>query len=258
LIIATLGESLIVLYAMSLGVKDSGVLKISGPLPITISPLFHLVPIAVIITLFFTWIYLTKQLSARSFPTAGKSVSSAFRRTETKQPPAKTAQTAKASAEGAKQGRAEARGLSYLMKKTRLGNMTAKSALLVFIAFLVLVLVISLLAFPTLLFQVVSSTYQDKSPMYIFVVAIANALRGFANGVPPIGWIAGAVNNGLLALAPGFGTIGRAFGSLIVPLANVDSPGKYLLFQNLAMLISVISVLFYSHYPRRGYRYRKK
>ncbi len=61
-----LAEFLVVVYAMDLGVKDVGVLTINWPVTITISPLFHLVPIAVIITLLFTWIYFTKKLSVKT------------------------------------------------------------------------------------------------------------------------------------------------------------------------------------------------
>jgi hypothetical protein len=263
LAMATLAEYLVVLYAMSLGVKDTGALEIAWPLTITISPLFHLIPTAVIITLLFTWVYLTKKLSTRPSPTTEKSVASGVRRTEMKRSKSRTSQTARTQAKELKatlsaRARANIKGFSYLWKRVRFARITIKSALAVFVVFLILVLMLSLLAYPSLIYQIVSIAYQDKSPLYYFVVAVANSLRGFSEVVSPIGWIATAVNNGLLALAPSVGTIGLALGSLIAPFANLDPPGKYLLFQNTAMWISVLSVLFYGHYTRGSYRYKKK
>jgi hypothetical protein len=89
-------------------------------------------------------------------------------------------------------------------------------------------------------------------------VSIANLLRGFAQAVSPIGWLATTINNGLIAISPGIRSVGIALGSVIAPLANLDPAGKYLAFQNTAAWISVLLILFYGQYSRRSYRYRKK
>lgn len=248
--VAVLAEFLVVLYAMDLGVKDVGELTTNWPLTITISPLFHLVPIAVIITLSFTWIYLTKKLSVRPVLPIG--------RAELRQTPSKKIQPAKSSVEKAKPSPPNAKGVSRIWQKVYSARATIKSALIILLAFAILVLIISQLAYPGAIYQTLTSSYQSHSPLYNFVVSVADSLRGFANAVSPIGWIGTAINNGLVAIAPGVRAVGTAFGSSIAPLANLDPAGKYLAFQNAAAWISVLLVLLYGQYARRSYRYRKK
>jgi hypothetical protein len=258
LAVAVLIQYLVVVYTVDLGVKDTGVLTINWPVTIIISPLFHLVPIAVIITLLFTWIYLTKKLSVRSTQPMGKTEASVGKRAAMKQPPSKTSQPAKESLGKTKQGPARVRGISYLWKKIYSAKATIRSALTVFLAFLILVLVASMLAYPALIYQTITSSYHSNSPLYSFVVSVANSVRGFAEAVPPIGWIASTINNGLLAIAPSIRGLGLSLGGLIKPLADLDGAAKYLIFQNAAAWISVFSILFYGEYARKRYRYRKK
>jgi hypothetical protein len=257
LAVAVLAEFLIVVYAMDLGVKDAGLLTISWPMTITISPLFHLVPIAIIITLLFTWIYLTKKLSIRPLQPMGRAEVSG-RRAEMKQPTSKTSQPTKRSVEETKTSLASLRGFSYLRQKIYFARVPIKSALTVFLVFLVLALIVSLLAYPGLIYQTITGSYQNHSSTYSFVVSVANSFRGFAQTASPIGWIATTINNGLVAVAPSIRSIGLAFGGLIAPLANLDPAGKYLAFQNAAAWISVLLILFYGQYARKSYRYKKK
>ena len=243
LLFALLVEYLVILYSMDLGVADPTLLRIDWPVAFVISPLFHLVPMAVIITLGFTWTYLTKKLAIKS--------------------------------QDARRGRAE----SYIKRrtvssffgrmKTRLLKVKAiayiarsgtkiKSALMVFITFLAFAFVISLLAYPQLVYRAVASAYQNNPSFLGFVLSVDSSVRGFAQAVAPVGWIGTAVNNVLLAGAPGLGQIGQAFGHVTTPLAVLRSADKYLLFQNLGAWISVIFLLFYVEFTRKGFRYRKK
>lgn len=258
LVVAVLVEYLVVVYAMDLGVKDAGALTISWPVTFTISLLFHLVPIAVIITLLFTWIYLTKKLSTRPLQPIGKTEASVGKREKMKQPLSKTGQPTKSSLDTTKLNPARVRGLSSLWKRIHFARATIKTALTVFLTFLILVLIASLLAYPALIYQTLSNAYQNHGLLYDFVVSVANSLRGFAQAVSPIGWLATTINNGLVAIAPGIRNVGLALGSLIAPLANLDPAGKYLAFQNAAAWISVLLILFYGQYARKSYRYKKK
>ena len=247
---AVLAEFLVVLYAMDLGVKDVGELTTHWPVTITISPLFELVPIAVIITLLFSWIYLTKKLSVRPVQPLG--------RAPIRQLPSKKSQPAKSSVEKTEPSPPKAKGLSNIWQRIYSARATIKSALIILLAFAILVLIVSQLVYPKVIYQTLTSSYQSHSSLYHFVVSVANSLSGFAHAVSPIGSIATAIHNGLVAISPGVRIVGTAFGSLIAPLANLDPAGKYLVFQNAAAWISVILVLFYGQYTRRIYRYRKK
>jgi hypothetical protein len=249
--VAVLAEVLIVLYAMDLGVKDVGELKTSWPFAITISPLFQLVPIAVILTLSFTWIYLTKKLSARPVQPIG--------RPDMRQLTSRKSQPPKSSLEKTKQASPSAKGASSAWQKRMYSSKaTVKSALTIFLAFAILVLIVSQLAYPGAIYQAITNSYKSHSALYNFVVSIADSLRGFAQAVSPIGAIATTINNGFVAIAPGVRAFCMAFGGLVAPLANLDPAGKYLAFQNLAAWISVILVFLYGQYSRRSYRYRKK
>jgi hypothetical protein len=150
------------------------------------------------------------------------------------------------------------KGFAYVKQKIYSARATIKSALIVFLAFAFLLLIVSQLAFPGAIYQALTSSYQSHSSLYHFVVSVANSLSGFARAVPAIGWIATGIHNGLVALSPSVRNVGLALGSLIGPLANLDAAGRYLAFQNLAAWISVFLVLFYGQYSRRSYRYRKK
>jgi hypothetical protein len=247
LAVAVVTEVLVVLYAMDLGVKDVGQLTTSWPVTIKVSLLFELVPISVIITLLFAWIYLTKKLSLKQTQPIG--------RAEIKQPPSQRSRTAKSPVQKTEPTPPRVRGIRQKIYSARA---TIKSALIVFLAFASLVLIVSQLAFPGAIYQTITSSYQSHSPLYHFVVSVANSLRGFAHVVGPISWIATGIHNGLVALSPDVRAVGLAFGSLIGPLANLDSAGRYLVFQNLAAWISVFLVLLYGQYSRRSYRYRKK
>jgi hypothetical protein len=250
LAVAVIAEVLVVLYAMDLGVKDVGQLTTSWPATIRVSILFELVPIAVIITLSFAWIYLTKKLSVRQTLPIG--------RTEIKQPPTQKSRPAKSPVQKTEPTPPKDKGFPSIRQRIYSARATIKSALIVLLAFAVLVLIVSQLTFPGAIYQAITSSYQSHSPLYHFVVSVANSLSGFAHAVSPIGWIATGIHNGLVALSPGVRAVGTAFGSLIGPLANLDSAGKYLAFQNLAAWISVFLVLLYGQYSRRSYRYRKK
>jgi len=248
--VAVVAEVLVVLYAMDLGVKDVGQLTTSWPVTIKVSLLFELVPISVIITLLFAWVYLTKKLSLRQTQPIG--------RAEIRQPPSQKSRTAKSPVQKTVPTPPRATGFRYLRQKIYSSRATINSALIVFLAFAFLVLIVSQLAFPGAIYQTITSSYRSHSPLYHFVVSVANSLSGFAHAVGPIGWIATGIHDGLVALSPGVRAVGVALGSLIGPLANLDSAGKYLAFQNLAAWISVFMILLYGQYSRRSYRYRKK
>ena len=258
LAVAVLAEFLVVLYAMDLGVQDTAVLKVEWPLTISVSLLFNVVPATVIVTLLFSWMYLTKELSVRPLQPTGKTQTYAGRRQETKQLGSKQVQTSKSALGRMKQTFSKFRGFSYVWRKIRHPRATIKSAVTVFVAFLALLLIVSLLVYPMVVYSTISSSYQDRSPLYGFLVAVADWLGGFARAVSPIGSVAAAVNSILLAIAPGVRGIGLGLGSLIEPLTSLDPPGKYLVFQNASAWISALMILLYGRYARKGFRYRKR
>jgi hypothetical protein len=238
-VLAILAELLVVLYAMSIGVTDPAVLKVDWPITIVVSPLFDLVPIAVIVTLVAAWVYLTRKMATRA------------------QEPRKPMPVARAT-EVKKLKQGAGRRMGSLFNRIRMSKVSVRSAVIVLLVFLTLVLVVSLIAYPQLIYRTVQSAYQNNSSLLGFVVSVDDAVNGFAAAVAPIGWIGSAVNGGLIAVAPAVQAVGVGLGDSVAGLAGLDNAGKYLLFQNAATWVSVFLVLFYGEFMRKGYRYKRK
>jgi hypothetical protein len=239
LVTAVLVEILVVWYALSLGVDDSMPLQWSFAFPgkslsttITISPLFHLVPIAVVFTLMSSWAYLKKQIAVKP---------SGARRAR----PSVITKRAKAQ-----KNRPSRMGSIFSRKKsapgfqieTRPRRASLKSALIVLITFSALLLIISLLAFPGVIYQFVASSYQNNS-----------SLDNFARGTATyLGTVFSSINNALIGAAPGFGYFAVSVGTVIAPLATLSNVGKYLFFQNVAAWTSTLIAFLYAKYGRKG------
>lgn len=247
LIIAALIEYAIVLYAMNIGVieKPENLLQWNFPginWTITISPLFNLVPMAVIITLLFCWIYLTRHTAIKPYDT----------RKEKSRPVAKRVKRGgiRNFFGKIKSGLLKVKGFAYIWQKIHFARAAIKSALTIFTVFAAFILIFSLLAYPRLLYQTISSAYQNNPSLLGFV-------KGTIEALAPILGIFSAINNALISAAPGFGSFASGLGIIDKPLTDLDNVGKYLAFQNFAVWISAFAVLFYGEYIRKGYRNKK-
>jgi len=250
LIISVLAEYLVILYAINLGVKDTTLLQWSFLFPITgwtitvaISPLFHLVPIAVIIALISSWTYLTKHAAVKPQETRREKAGAvAKRRKESRLNEAKRVFTK------IKSGLLRVKGISYLWQKIHFARATVKSALTVLIVFSILIVTVSILAYPQLIYQSISNLYLNNPSLLNFFKGTGQTIGGIFSGL----------NNALLSVAPGFLGLRFSIASIIKPLTDLDNVGKYLVFQNVASWVSALVALFYGGYMRRGYRYKKK
>lgn len=245
LIVATLAEYLIVIYALSLGVKDQTLLQWSfnfpgtnWPITIAISPLFHLVPIGVIITLAFSWTYLTRRIATKPREIwRGKAGQAAKRRKEL---------SASKFLTRIKLGLLRVKAVAYVWQRIHFARATLKSALTVLTIFSLLIVTFSLLAYPQLIYRIVSNAYQNDPSLLGFVKSTGQAFA-----------FLGDIGNGLAFAMPSIRDFFTGLGSIIKPIADLDNAGKYLLFQNLAAWVSAFVALFYAESRRRGFRYRK-
>ena len=245
LVIAVLVEYLVVVYAISLGVRDQTLLQWSfnfpgtnWPITIAISPLFHLVPIAVIISLAFSWTYLTRRIAVRPREAwKGKAGQAAKR--------GKEASATKFFGR-VKSGLLKVKAVAYLWQRIHFARATLKSAFTVFIVFLLLVIAVSLLAYPQLIYNAVSGAYQNNPSLLDFVKSTGQAFA-----------FLGGIDNGLAFAMPGIKDFFTGLGGIIKPIADLDNPGKYLLFQNLAAWVSALVAIFYVELRGRGFRYKK-
>lgn len=251
LIVATLAEYVIVLYAINLGVKDEALLQWSFEFPgidwtfaLVISPLFHLVPLAAIISLVTSWSCLTKYTAVKTIETQkGKVEITAKYRQRRK------FKTLRKSFGKIKSGLLKVRGVAYVWQKVHFARATIKSAVTVLLVFLTLAFVASLLAYPNLIHDTVTGAYKNDPSLLNFV---SDTLQFLA----PIGGVFSGINDALRAAAPIVQNVAFSLGLLIKPLADSDNAGKYIFFQNAAAWVSALATLFYGEY-RRQYRYKK-
>lgn len=237
-LLAILIEYLIILYAISLGTTDPALITLTWPTTITISPLFHIIPIIVIITLVASWTYLTKRLAIRPL---GQRAAPKLQ----KHPKAPTAKT-------------EQKPKQTVWQRIRQAKNPIKTAVIITLLFLLFTLTATVLAYPQLIYSTIASGYQNNLSLTNFVSSVNNAIQGFNQATGPLGGIAAAINNGIRILSPGIRRAGVALGNGLTPIATIDPAGKYLAIQNIAAWITVLAVIFYARYTRKPLRYRRK
>lgn len=268
LIIATSIEYIVVFYTLNIPDshinKDNTLLQQSLQLPgtdwiITISPLFHLVPIAVIIALVSSWTYLTKYIAVKPQKKWKGNVKSDAKRENKSglKDVKKLASKMRYLTRRVKSGLLRIRGVVYLWQKIHYARATIKGAIIVLLAFGTLILLVSLLTYPQLIYWTVSDTYQNNTSLLGFIKSVSNSGRSITEALAPIGWVCTVVNNALMSIAPEFGDIVVNLGGLTKPLVALDDMGKYLIFQNVATWVSALTTLSYGAYRRKSYRHKK-
>jgi hypothetical protein len=219
-LVATMtAEFLVVLYAMGIGIRDQSLTQVG---PLTFSPLFHLIPATVIVVLSFTWIFLTSSI---------------------RQKPQVT--TVKREKERVKSN--EPKLHDRIVARLRLTSPAVKAAFIVLIGFGVLILLVSFITYPTLVYRSTSTAYEGDASFLGFVKSVAQALSPIF--LPIAGVLRGA--------APAFGAFAAAVGGLSKSVSLLDSTSKYLIFQNAAAWILVLVTLLYTAYLKRGHLFRK-
>jgi len=269
IILAVLVEYAIVVYAISLGVREENPLKGSFKFPgtdwtitIAVSPLFHIVPLSVIITLVFCWVCMTKYAAMQPpKPIEGKPKAKQQKKGQTQKAKetfaSKICGTIRKFFGKIKSGLLRIKGVSYVWSRVSFARATIKSALITILVFLALILLISVIAFPGLIYGTFSNLYKGNPQLLEFVKSVNNALKGFVEALGPIGWLCSAINNAIISAAPAFRGFVSALGGLVKPLVDLPPVGKYLVFQNVAAWVSALTVFSYGFFTRKGYRFRK-
>jgi hypothetical protein len=251
LAIASLIEYGLVLYFLSLGLQDTSLVSTNWPVTLAISPLLNLVPICVIITLGFSWAYLTKRTAIRRQEIRKGKVET-FQKTGKKGLMWKISHAGSDYSRRMKLRLSKTKVAAYI-SRVYFARVTVKSAFAVLLIFGAVTLMFLILAYPQLIYSGVSNAYRNNLGLANFVSGVDSWAGGVAEALPPIGWI----NNALIGAAPAVRDAGTGLGNLLVPLVTLDNAGKYLILQNAAAWISVLAVLFYGERRGRGYRYKK-
>jgi hypothetical protein len=255
-------EYLIVLFAMSLGLQDTSIVQwsfqfpgTSSALTLTLNPLFHLVPICVIVTLAFSWTYLTKKVATRKQEMHRGKVETFSRQKSEKR--GIVSRIRRAGSNFSRGIRSRLSVLNRFSQRVRLGRPTVRSALMVILFFCMFTLLFILLAYPKLIYHGMSSLYRANPALLNFVNSVNNWVKGAGEALGPIGGIGKAITDGLIAASPGVRDLGVGLGEIIKPMASLDNAGKFLVFQNAAAWISAIVVLIFGERVAKGYKYKK-
>lgn len=259
LIAASLIEYGVILSALALGLQDTSILQwsfqfpgTSWPVVLSVSPLLQLVPICIIVTLGFSWFYLTKRTSVKRQEIRRGRVEPARR-----QKSGKKGLMWRISHTGSDYSRRIRTRLSKSKVGMYLSQVSFRSASMVLVLFVAFVFLFIVLAYPQLIYHAVSDAYRTNRGMYNFVMGTDSWAKGVAQAIAPIGWIGTLINNGLLAAAPAVGSAGVGLGGLLAPLATLDNMGKYLFLQNASAWISVFLVLIIGERAGKIYVYKK-
>jgi len=275
LALAVLIEYLVVHFFVSSGLTDENLLTADLRIPftgllftITVSPIFHLIPLGVIAVLLASWTYLTKHTAV--VPPTKEPVKKTVKR---RRRPGRLRQrlfggisrklqrVSRAFRALQRRGSAallRVRGVSYAVQRLHFARAAVKSTASVLIVFLVSVGVLCALGYPRLIHNAVAGFYREN-PFFLGLVSkMIEGAHATAQALPLIRGLLSAINQALLAAAPGFRS---AITGLVAPItgamASLDPMGKYVTFQNVAAWTSATAALAYGRYTSRLYRRRR-
>jgi hypothetical protein len=219
---------------------------------VTVSPLFHLLPLAVILVLVSSWIYLTKHIAMRPHRISPAKVSKIRRRPRGRKSRSKSTRsvigTVKNFFNQISSVFLRSRGGSFVQRRLSFGRVALESAVTVLTIFLLSIILLSVLVYPNLFTDFAVGFYSANSAFHGFAVSLAEALQGVIKALGPI-------DGGLRAIAPGFR---NAFEGLVTSrpqsLTEGDLLWRYVFCQNAAAWVSAIASLAYVRYFSKTYR----
>jgi hypothetical protein len=249
-------EYVIVFTSMSLGVTDTNLLIWNiGSFTITISPLFHLLPLSVIIVLFASWTYLTRhetyiptkiqpQKKGRPLPPPRRYEKKSFRRL--RRFINRINKRLDNFGQGIKERIANTRLARYLEEHFA-GKAVVKSAWTIVLSFGVLALLVYLIVYPQLIPNAVNWLLGGgNSVLQGFIKWTIDGANAIGQALSPLGWIGASIENGLVSMSLGFRNGVISLTTFIVnPLVQSDLVGKYVLIQNVAAWFAAIVSLYY-------------
>jgi hypothetical protein len=243
LALAFISEYFIVSFFAGSGLTET----FAYPLPVSL--LFHLLPLAVILVLVSSWIYLTKHVAIRPHRTSPAKVPKTRRRHPRRRKTRVTFTQRVIRSEKKFFSKITAifsssRDVSSPQQRLSFGRIALESTVTVLTIFLLSIILLSVLVYPRLFTDFAVGFYSTTSPLQGFMQALAKAL------IP--------ITSGLNSIAPSFS---NAFRGLLASSSQSLTQGdlllRYVFCQNAAAWISAISALAYVRYTTRTYRRSK-
>jgi hypothetical protein len=276
-ILALFVEYIIVYLFLSSGLTDEFLMSQVVNVPatsfsftITLSPIFHLIPLGVIVVLVSSWAYLTKYIAIvpqrlspprkpqepRREPDArAKSVRLKSLRRWSKKLRGKL----RGISRRAKAAVSRIGGVSYVLERLSFAKATIKSATTILTIFLVSVSLLSLLLYPNLVHDGITGFYEANPWFHGFILWTLEATRAFGETLTPVGWLLSSVDGALHAVALGFWNTLEWVGFRITEaFFELDIVWKYAICQNVAAWISAAVTLLYGVYSSHSHRLYKR
>lgn len=273
-------EYFLFLLFIPYGLSEKALLTWSFKIPLTefictisISLIFHLIPLGVTITLVSSWMHLTSFLS-KGFQKRKVTPKLVAKKIKVK----KRRRRLSAIDRKIRPIRRFFRRVSWKLKVIRdhlnktlirlaetlrinyirsvlerrpFARASIKGALIVLSVFLVFVTALYLAGYPSLIYKGVVSFYQSNPSFYGFVLETFKFSQSIVQSSGPFRWLTLSINNALIAAALGFrGTLENSFGFLIENIVGLDAVWKYVLCQNVAAWGSALSVLLCEYLSR--------
>jgi hypothetical protein len=262
LMVAVLLEFVIIYSSISMGLKDTNpLIWKTGLFTISISPLFQLLPICVIIVLFASWIYVTRQTATMPVRKQQAKITRPLpppRRYEKKR-----LRTLRRFINRLNKRIDDAgRGVRERISKSRLtkfseqhpaGRAVFNSAWAIMLPFSILALIVYLIIYPQLIPNAVNWLLGGgSSVLAVFITWTIKASNAVGHTLSPLGWLGAGIEGGLASIAVGFrnGVIGLTT-PIVKPMVESSLVGKYVLVQNVAAWASALIALYAGQRGRR-------
>jgi len=248
-----------IIITFTIPITDSTAITIPH-LNIIISPLHHLLPAAVVITLTASFTHFTTQTAtipkknqATKIPQPRKIRQKTLRL----KPLRKFYKKIQETARKIKNKILKTPAIAQIQRRIILAKAIIKSAIIITATFIILILLITIAAYPHMVPTATSGFYKWNTAFLNFVATTIEASNTIANAIPPLGAAATTVQNALIAASPAFrSTLEGAASTITHGLVALNPTEKYVLIQNAAAWTTAIATLIYSQYAKTR-RYRR-
>jgi hypothetical protein len=256
-IVTIVTQYLIIVLTIPVGAKDPTVITLPL-LSLPVSLLYHILPVAVIATLTVSFTHLTTYTAM--MPPRTSTPKKLTTRPPRKAPRLRSLHRFSRRVRGVfrnlKNAVLKAPTVARIQRRIVLAKALIKSAVTITTAFVLLVLVFTIAAYPRIVPTLTANLYHGNTAFLGFVVATIEASQTIASTLSPLGAVAHSLHNALIAAAPAFRSTLEGAGSAVTHGLVVLRPTeKYLIVQNAAAWITAIAALLYSQYVKiRRYR----
>lgn len=272
LVISLIFEVVVIYTFLTLGLTDqhawTSVLTIPGAnwsFVMAVSPLFHLLPIAVIIVLLASWTYLAKSttmLPQREIPRRTQTLPRAQeigRPRTTRRFFRDFNRRLQRIGRTVKSGFGRIPGVSYVSRRLSSSRASVRSGLMVLLIFISIAVGFVFVAYPNLIHDLTVNLYRGFPALADFITGTNGWFRNIGTAVPALGDFVGSISNAFIKMAPGFRRTLEAAGmSITTPIFQLDVVGKYILGQNLGSWTAAVLAILYGWFASTRRRIRSR